>query len=81
MSIIESLLRLAGIVILAALGIFCLKRAYFCLLNLIWLWRYHKDPDCLSRRSTGIVFNKKTGKLENWKRTIHPYYHTSKSKN
>lgn len=57
------ILKLIGIIVLLILAIFSLKRAFYCILNIIALKKYEKDPSSLPHKG-GIVFNKKTGKLE-----------------
>ncbi len=66
------MLKLLGIIGLAIIGVFALKRLFFAILNLRALIEYKKNPDPINQRH-GIVYNKKTGKLEADQSPILPY--------
>lgn len=57
-------LKLGGIVLFSILGVFSLKQAVRAFLNLRALWYEKKHPGTLPRSGAGIVYNEKTGKLE-----------------
>ena len=57
------ILKLIGIIFLSIVALFCLKRIVFILFNLRALNQYRKNPDPINERH-GMVFNKKTNKLE-----------------
>lgn len=66
------ILKLLGIIVLAIVGVFCLKRLFFAVLNLRALINYKKHPESINQRH-GIVYNKKTGKLEADQSPILPF--------
>lgn len=57
-------LKLGALVLCAILAGYCLKQAVRALLNLRALNYEKKHPGFLPRSGAGIVYNKKTGKLE-----------------
>ena len=67
-----AILKLIGIIAFVILGVFSLKRLIFAILNLNALRQYKKHPDPISQRH-GIIYNKRTGKLEADQSPILPY--------
>lgn len=67
-----AILKLIGIIAFVILGVFSLKRLFFAILNLNALRQYKKHPDPMNQRH-GIVYNRKTKKLEADQSPILPY--------
>lgn len=66
------ILKLLGILIFAIAAVFCIKRMVACIMNIIALNNYRKNPDPLNQRH-GMVLNKKTGELEADQSPILPF--------
>lgn len=64
--------KLIAFIFISIAVIFSLKRAFYALKNIKALKNYEQDPDPINQRH-GMVFNKKTGKLEADQSPILPY--------
>lgn len=64
--------KLIGIVILAVVALFSLKRIVFGILNLRALRSYRRDANPINQRH-GMVFNRRTRKLEADQSPILPF--------
>lgn len=64
--------RLLEIILLTIVALYAVKKIIFAILNLRALNQYRKSPDSISQRQ-GIVYNKRTKKLEADQSPILPY--------
>lgn len=66
------IVRLIGIIVLAMLAVFCLRRIVYAILNIRALNAYRHDANPLNQHQ-GIVLNKKTRKLEADQSPVLPF--------
>lgn len=62
--------KLIAIIVFGAIAVVCMKKMSECILDIQALWHEAKHPGSLPRSEGGIVFNKKTGKLEETPRDV-----------
>lgn len=67
-----TVLKLIGIITLTVMALYCIKRIIIAILNLHALSQYRRTPDPINQRQ-GIVYNKRTNKLEADQSPILPY--------